>query len=60
MTLDDYLKKYFETFGEGFPTYQIARTRTDDEIIDIIKKCLDEKKDAYSMGYASDNVDMYY
>lgn len=40
--LEKYLMKYVETFGENFPIY--AFMATDDKyIIDIIKRCLDNK-----------------
>ena len=36
MDLQKYLEKYVETFGEGFPMYQLGRGRTDAEIVKII------------------------
>lgn len=60
MEIDEYLKKYAETFGEGFPMYQLGRTRSETEIISIIKRCLDEKKDAYELGLVTDDLDIEY
>lgn len=60
MKIDDYLRKYAETFGEGFPMYQLGRTRTDGEIIEIIEKCLNEKKNAYDLGLVTDDLDIDY
>lgn len=58
--IDEYLQKYVDTFGEGFPMYQLGRTRSESEIIDIIKRCLEEKKDAYDIGLVTDNEDIEY
>lgn len=58
--LDAYLDKYYEKFGEALPTYQIARTRTDEQIIAIIKECIEKSKDVYELGYCTDNLDMEY
>ena len=60
MKIDDYLRKYAETFGEGFPMYQLGRTRTDGENIEIIEKCLNEKKNAYDIGLVTDDLDIDY
>lgn len=48
--LDEYLAKYIEAFDDGFPMYQLGRGRTDDEIVEIIKRCLKAGKDAYELG----------
>lgn len=58
--MDELLKAYAEEFGEGFPMYQIARTRTDAETEKIIKECLDLKQDAYELGYVTDDMDILY
>lgn len=60
MSVDEYLQKYAETFGEGFPMYQLGRTRSDAEIIEIIKGCLDAGKTAYDMGLVTDDLDVEY
>lgn len=58
--MDEWLKKYAETFDDGFPMIPIAWGRTDDEVIEIIKKCIDEGKDAYAMGLVEDDDDFQY
>lgn len=58
--LDELLIEYVEKFGEGFPTYQIARTKTTAEVIGIIKKCLSSEKDAYELGYVTDDLNTMY
>lgn len=58
--MDELLEKYCQLFGEGFPMFQIGRTRTDDEIIKILKRCIEEKKDAYKLGYCTDEQDVFY
>ena len=60
MPIDDYLQKYVDTFGEGFPMYQLGRTRTDEEIIAIIEKCVNEQKTAYELGIVTDDEDIEY
>ena len=60
MGLDEYLKKYAETFDEGFPMYQLGRTRTEEEVITIIERCLSEKKTAYDLGLVTDDEDIEY
>lgn len=58
-SLDGWLERYFDTFGEGMPMYQVGRSRTEKELIEIIKDCIEHKKDAYDMGYVDDDDDMY-
>lgn len=58
--LFEWMNKYFKAFGEGFPTYQIMRGRSDEEGIAIIKQCLEEKKDVYELGLATLDEDTYY
>ena len=60
MTFDDYLDKYFDRFGEALPMFQIARTRTDDEVIAIIKECISKGKDVYELGYCTLDEDVEY
>ena len=58
--LDKYLDKYYEAFHEGFPMYQLGRCETDEGVIEIIKRCLSEKKDAYGLGLISDDENILY
>lgn len=58
--LEKYLRKYRETFGEGFPMYQLGRGRTEEEVIAVIMGCLDAGKDAYELGLVTDNEDIEY
>ena len=60
MPVDEYLQKYVDVFGEGFPLYQLGRTNTDEEIIAIIEKCLNEHKTAYELGIVTDDEDTDY
>lgn len=57
---DEYLFKYLETFGEGFPMYQLGRGATDEEIVRMIKRCLKAKKDVYALGILKDDEDIEY
>ena len=60
MPIDDWLQKYVDKFDEGFPMYQLGRTRTNDEIIEIIKRCLTENKTAYDLELVTDDLDTEY
>lgn len=60
MPIDEWLQKYVDKFDEGFPMYQLGRTRTDEEVIQIIQRCLDEGKTAYDLGLVSDSLDDEY
>ncbi len=58
--LRDLMKKYGKVFGDGFPTIPLAWAYKDDELCDIIKKCLEEKKDAYELGYVTTDEGVIY
>ena len=60
MEIDSWLEKYAETFDDGFPMYQLGRGLTNEEIIEIIKRCLREEKDAYELGLVTDDEDTFY
>lgn len=47
---EELLREYSNTFGDGFPTIPLAWGRTDEELQEIIKECIDKKKDAYELG----------
>lgn len=59
-TLDDLMRKYAEVFREGFPSFQVFRGRRTQECIDIVQRCLSEHKDAYELGYATDEKEVLY
>lgn len=44
------LELYENTFDDSFPTIPM-NGRTEEEMIDMINKCVSEKKDVYDMGY---------
>lgn len=58
--IDEMMIEYAKRFEDGFPSFQIMRTRSDDEIIIIIEDCLEKGKDAYELGYVSDNEEIEY
>lgn len=58
--LEEKMNQYEDAFGESFPTYPLMLTRTDDEIIAIIDRCLDAGKDVYEMGILKDDPDVKY
>ena len=60
MTWDDIDKlqdKYHDKFDDSFPTAPFMG-KTLDEIADMINKCLSENKDAYEIGFLSEE-DIY-
>lgn len=50
MMLDNWLKKYAEKFDDGFPMIPLGWGRTEEEIIELIKNCISNNKNAYEMG----------
>lgn len=60
MGLDEYLMRYLAKFGEGFPMYQLGRGRSNEEIIEMIKDCLELNMDVYEAGLLSDPEEEEY
>lgn len=58
--LDNKLDEYEKTFHDSFPTYPLAISKSDEEIIEMIDKCIKEKKDVYEMGYLKDDLSIKY
>ena len=58
--MEGYLDKYYDEFGEAFPMIPLMWGRTEEEVVQIIKKCLSEHKDAYELGYVTDNDGTLY
>lgn len=59
-TIDECLDMYIEKFNDGFPMFQIGRTIPKEKVIEIIKECLKQGKDAYELGYVTDDLDVLY
>ena len=53
--LDAKLGEYAERFDDGFPMYQLGRGRDESEIIELIDRCLNAGKDAYELGFVTDD-----
>lgn len=60
LKIDALMIEYAKKFGDGFPSFQIARTISEEETIAIIQECLDKGKDAYELGFVTDNEDILY
>lgn len=58
--MDKFLKEYRDRFGEGFPMIPLGWGRTEEETIELIKKCLNANKDAYEMGFLTEDGDVLY
>lgn len=52
--------KYLEKFGEAFPMIPMAWGRTQKEISDIIKECLEKNKTVYDLGYVTNDEEVIY
>jgi len=57
--LNDALECYEKAFDDSFPMFSLRGTPPD-EIVEIIRKCILEKKDVYDIGYLSLNEDTIY
>lgn len=51
MTLSEICLKYNKRFDGGFPTIAF----TEERAIEIMQECLDKGKDAYELGYVTDD-----
>ncbi len=51
MTLKEKIQMYEKKIGDEFPSYPIMLNNTDEEVIDIIDKCLEKGKNVYELGY---------
>ena len=58
--IEGLLKAYAKKFGDGFPTFQVARGKTESEVAEIINKCIELGKDAYELGYVENDPDGDY
>lgn len=56
----EYLEKYTVHFNEGFPTYQLARTKDEDDVVKMIQNCLKADKTVYEMGYLDEESENIY
>ena len=53
--LDNWLKKYAEKFDDGFPMMPLGWGRTEEEIIELIKNCISNNKNAYEIGFVKED-----
>lgn len=58
--LKEKMIEYNKMFGESFPTYPLMFTRSEEEIVAIIDKCLESRKDVYELGYLKDGQRINY
>ena len=58
--VEEAAKLYDETFEDAFPTMPFLRDMPDDEVIEMINKCVAEGKDVYEMGYLSLDPNIVY
>lgn len=60
MMLDKKLEEYRTMFKEGFPMIPLKWGRTDEQVIEIINRCIKEGKDVYELGYVIIDDDVMY
>lgn len=53
-------EEYAKRFGDGFPMIPLGFGRTEKEVEALIKKCLEEGKDAYELGLLKDDDGVIY
>lgn len=53
------LDEYNAKFGDGFPMYQMSG-EPPEKIIEIIKDCIEQEKDVYTLGYLSEDDNLLY
>lgn len=58
--LDKKLEEYRVMFKEGFPMIPLKWGRTDEQVIEIINRCIKEGKDVYELGYVIIDDDVMY
>lgn len=49
--IDRALDAYYDRFGECFPSNPLRWGRSDEKVIEMIRKCLAEDKDVIEMGF---------
>ena len=60
--LNDLILKYKEITKSAFPSYPLLN-RPEEEVMEILTKCIDEKKSVYELGILpdpSENLDIFY
>lgn len=60
--LMDKINEYDRFFGDdnNFPTIPLCMGRTEEEVIVLIDRCLQVKKDVYELGILSDDLEIKY
>lgn len=58
--VEEAIKLYDETFEDAFPTIPLLMDIPDDEVIEMINKCVVEGRDVYEMGYLSLDPNIVY
>lgn len=48
--LQEALDAYEKNFNDGFPMFQMS-SEPPESIVEIIDKCIKQKKDVYALGY---------
>lgn len=57
--LDLYLNLYYDKFNDILPLMSL-RCRSVEELIEIVKNCIKNKKNVYEIGYLTLDLDVYY
>ena len=54
--LDKALELYEKTFSESFPTIPLLMDNSDDEVVEMINKCVSQNKDVYGMRFLDEKA----
>lgn len=54
------MEDYERVFSDNFPADPLVVSRPPEEVISIIRECLDKKKDVYELGYLSLDENIMY
>lgn len=60
LRIDELTMEYAKQFGEGFPSFQVLQTVSEQEGERIVEECLQKNKTAYELGYATLEDDIEY
>ena len=58
--IQEALNKYYDMFGNGFPTIPLFLGGTDEENLKMVNEYIKKKKDAVEMGYYKESDDILY
>lgn len=58
--IDKALKRYEDILKDDFPTIPLLKWYSEEEVIEMIDKCIEENKNVIEMGYYEQDNDIKY